>query len=145
VNTSTKVADLRAPVHLAVLVGCSTCAYAFSLAAVTALQSGTDASMARERGPMARTIDSIAADHDGLELAISTAIAEYDQLAATYARLGASIEGVEHGLDTLAGLTRSVSTSAASLPSRVRMPTIRAAAPRNAAPPPVHATTGASG
>jgi hypothetical protein len=141
---STKVADRRFPLHLAVLAGCSTGAYALTLATVTTFQSGADGSLAREREPVASAIDSIASQHDDLERAISTAIQTYDEAAATYARLGASIADVEHGLDRLAGLTRKVSTSASTLPSRVTLPTVRSG-PRRAAPPATHATTGASG
>jgi hypothetical protein len=141
---STKVADRRFPLHLAVLAGCSTGAYALTLATVTTFQSGADASLAREREPLASAIDSVASEHNDLERAISTAIDGYDEAAAMYARLGTSIADVEQGLDKLAGLTRKVSTSAATLPSRVTLPTVRSA-PRRAGPPATHATTGASG
>lgn len=132
------------PVHLAILVGCSTGAYAASLAFVTSLQSRADAAVVRARDPIERAVATVASRHDQLDRSVSATADAYDRLASTYATLDPAFATLEHRLDDLAALTSSISKSAASLPSRVSLPAIHASS-RQAAPPRIHAITGASG
>jgi hypothetical protein len=136
--------DARRPVHLAVLLGVSACAYAVSLAAVTALQSHADARLAAAREPIGRATDAVAADRRTLEAAVEDVARRYSVLADRYRRSGLSLEEVEASLDELATRAADVSESAASLPTRFRLPSV-GAAPRSVAAPATHATTGASG
>jgi hypothetical protein len=137
------VADRRLPLHLAAFLGCSTGAYALTLAGVTAVQSATDSALERERAPLTRSLETIAADHDTLDRAIVELSDQYDRLTATYTGLGGVFDAYERGLDAVSGMASSITKSASSMPTRVSLPSLRSA-PRRAAPA-THATTGASG
>jgi hypothetical protein len=136
--------DRRLPLHVAAFLGCSTGAYALSLAGVTAVQSATDVALDHERAPLARSLDAISTDHAALERSILELSDQYDELTATYAGLARTFPAVERGLDAVSSLATSITKSAASVPTRVSLPAVRSA-PRRAAPPPTHASTGASG
>jgi hypothetical protein len=142
---SMKVPERRLPLHLAAFLGCSTGAYALSLAGITAVQSATDEALAQERAPLSRSLGIIAADHTILEWTISDLADQYDQLAAAYAGIGTTFGRVESGLDRVSGMADAITKSAASVPTRVSLPPMRAATRRAAPPPATHATTGASG
>ena len=136
--------DARRPVHLAVLVGVSAGAYAAALAGVTALQAGTDASVQAARAPIGRAASTVAAEHDALETALEDAARRYSVLADRYRRSGLHLEAIETSIDVLVARAASVSESAASMPTRFSLPSVRAA-PRIAPAPRTHATTRASG
>jgi hypothetical protein len=136
----------RRPVHLAVLVGISTAAYAVSLAAVTTMQSDTDARIAADRAPIGLAADSIASEHRDLEAAIDEASRRYTVLTSRYGALEQGVGDMESGLDALAATAAGITDVAGSLPTRISVPAVRLApAPRQAAPPATQATTGASG
>lgn len=137
--------DGRRPIHLAVLVGVSAGAYAVSLAGVTALQSATDGDLHADRAPIQLAASAVAADHAALESALDDAAHRYAILADRYRRSGASIEGVESALDALAARAAAVSESAASMPTRFSLPSVRSAPRVVTAAPKPHATTRASG
>jgi hypothetical protein len=136
----------RRPVHLAVLVGLSATAYAGSLAAVTTLQSATDASITAQREPIRAAADAIAAGHDDLEAAVLDAARRYGLVGDQYGALLPEFTQLETSLDALATTTAKVSNSARALPTRVSLPKV-VAAPRitRVSAPTSHATTGASG
>jgi pimeloyl-ACP methyl ester carboxylesterase len=141
--------DARRPLHLAVLVGVSTGAYAVALAAVTTLQSGTDAAISADRAPYDLAADRMAAGHDQVEAALEVAARAYDRLAADYDGLTPRLTEMETSLRDLGDRTARLSESVSALPSKVsipRMPTVRSApAPVKASKPATHGTTGASG
>lgn len=136
--------DARRGLHLGVLVGVSTAAYAAALAAVTSLQSAADGALIAARDPIARTVTSVASDHHVIEGRLGVATERYSRIAGGYADLGPAIDDVEHALDQLAATTRRVGVSAAQLPARVALPSVRSAPGRVAAPA-THAVTRASG
>jgi hypothetical protein len=136
--------DTRRGLHVCVLAGVSTATYAVVLAGVTSLQSASDAALISTRDPIARTVASVASDHDALDRRISDATDRYSSIAGEYASLGPAIDDLELKLDQLAATTRRVGASAAQLPARVALPAVRSAPGRLAAPA-THAVTGASG
>jgi hypothetical protein len=140
------VAEVRPPLHVFLLAAGAAGAYAVSLAAVTALQSQTDASLIATRAPIADAIDAVATGHGALERAVTRAADDYARSAAGYDELTATLTDVESALDGLAAQTRAVGAVTAGLPSRVRLPTVRyATGPAPVAAPRTHAVTGASG
>jgi len=139
-----KVPDRRLPLHVPAFLGCSTGAYALTLAGVTAVQSATDMALDRERAPMAHSLDAISSDHAALEQSMLELADDYDRLATSYAGLGPTFDAVETGLERIAKTAAAITKSAASMPTRVALPSMQSA-PRRAAPPPTHASTGASG
>ena len=136
--------DGRRGLHLGVLVGVSTAAYAAALAGVTTLQSTADRALIATRDPITDTVEAVSSDHDALERRLSEASDEYSRIAGDYARLGPAITDLEATLDTLDATTRKVGASAAQLPGRVALPSVRSA-PGRAAAPTTHAVTRASG
>ena len=136
--------ETRRGLHLGVLVGVSTSAYAATLAGVTTLQSATDRALSAAREPVARTVDAVASDHDLLEYELGSATDRYTSIAGAYSDLGPSIDDLEGTLDELATLTRRVGASAAQLPRRVALPAVRTSPARSTSPT-THAVTRASG
>lgn len=138
--------DRRRPIHLAVLVGFSTGAYAAALAGVTTLQSDTDLALIADRAPIARVADAAAFRHDRLEAAVEEASRRYGVLAARYDGFGRGFGDLESAIDGLGARVEIIAESARSLPTRIDLPTVRALpAARPAARPKTHGTTGASG
>jgi hypothetical protein len=136
--------DARRGLHLGVLVGVSTAAYAATLAGVTTLQSATDGALIAARDPSARAVDAAASGHAVLEYQLRGATDRYTRIASEYADLAPAIADLEVTLDELAAVTRRVGDSAARLPARVALPAVRTA-PGRVAPPTTHAVTRASG
>ena len=136
--------DTHRGLHIGVLVGVSTAAYATVLAGVTALQSATDGTLIAARDPIARTLGAVASDHHALERRLRSATDRYSSIAGEYADLGPAIDDLELRLDQLAATTRRVGASAAQLPARVALPSVRSAPDRITAPT-THAVTRASG
>ena len=140
--------DDRRPIHLAVLLGVSAGAYAVTLAGVTALQAEADAHVQAQRSPIDLAATVMADDRAALEAAAETAAYRYAVLADRYRRSGLVIEGMEVALDDLALRAGAVAESAASLPTRFALPSVRSSprsAPRPASAPATQATTRASG
>lgn len=136
----------RRPVHLAVLVGVSTAAYAGTLAGVAALQSTTDRAVIADRAPLVRAVEGAASDHLGLEAAADAAARRYDVLAAEYQGVGLDVGALEAAIDSLADRVQVMADTASSLPTRIDLPTVQALpAARPVARPTTHGTSGASG
>ena len=136
----------RRPVHVAVVLGLTTGAYAASLAAVTDLQAGHDRSIAAGRAPVAAALESLSDDNDRLSGGIDASIAGYEAAAAGYRRLTHDLEALESRLADLGGAVGAVRGSMTTLPSRVALPSVgRAVAVARAAAPRTQATSGASG
>lgn len=136
--------DPRRAIHLGVLVGVSTAGYAASLAGVTMLQSASDRAIIGTRDPVARSTAAIAAHHDTIEQAMRDATDRYTEIAVRYAGLDPGIGALEGKLDDLDILAHRITDTAASLPTRVKLPAVHAA-PAPVAAPRIHAVTGASG
>jgi hypothetical protein len=136
--------DPRRATHLGVLIGLSTAGYAATLAGVTTLQSASDRSTIEDRRPLVRVATDAAAHHDALEQVVRDATDRYAEIAGRYAGLGPAIGDLEGDLDALDVVTHKITDSAASLPTRVKLPAV-GPAPAPVAAPRTHATTGASG
>jgi len=136
--------DDRRGLHLGVLFGISTAAYAATLAGVTTLQHASDAEVIAARDPIARTVESVRADGDALERGLRGAADRYSAVAGDYSDLGPAVDDLELKLDELAVMTRRIGATAARLPERVALPSV-GRAPGRVAPPTTHAVTRASG
>jgi hypothetical protein len=137
--------DGRRPVHLAVLLGVSTGAYAVALASVTGLQSATDAAARRAIDPVVATQTTLGVDHSVLERDLRDAAARYTELADRYDQLTPRLGDLEAALDSLAGSAQRITDSAAALPTRVNLPPVSRAPRVVVAAPRTHAVTSASG
>jgi hypothetical protein len=136
--------DRRRAIHIGVLVGMSTAAYAAALAGVATLQSAADRAAIAASGPVGRAASDVSAGHDVLESTLVDAADRYTEIADRYARLEPAIGDLEGTLDDLAIVTQRITDSAAQLPTRVPLPGVRVA-PAAAPVPRTHAVTGASG
>ncbi|MFL5685949.1 MAG: hypothetical protein ACJ77D_07835 [Chloroflexota bacterium] len=136
--------EARRGLHVGVLIGVSTAAYAATLAGVTTAQSTADRALIAARDPIAEAVAAMASDHDALERRLGAASDHYSRIASDYAGLRPAIDDLEATLDTLAATTRRVGASVAQLPARVALPAARSA-PGRATAPTTHAVTRASG
>lgn len=134
----------RRPLHLAVFLGLSACAYAASLAGVTALQARSEAAVLADRGPTAQAIDRISAAHDLLEGRADRAAAAYARATSGYDAVGRGLVDVEARLSGLADVVGSIQGAARALPARAALPSVSRSVAAVARPV-VHATTAASG
>lgn len=132
------------PAHLGIILGLSTGAYALALAAVTGLQSTTEAATRLERAPTIAAIGELTAGHDRLTARLDAARAAYEAAAGAYAGAGLQVADLEARLNELAAAVTEVSGTAASLPSGVKLPPVSRTVSAISAPA-VQATTGASG
>lgn len=137
----------RIPAHVVALVGLTTCGYAVSLTAVTALQSSTDAATAAAQAPLASAIAGAATQNDALAADLSAASARQGQATDAYQAVLDAVAPLESALADLSSSVTAVDGASRALPSRVALPTavrtvIRAT---TSASGPVHATTGGSG
>ena len=88
---TTMTTDRRIPLHLAVLVGASTAAYAISLAGVTALQSAADGAIVSASAPSADAASRLSDGHDRLQAELDAAARAYATSAARYDALSAEV------------------------------------------------------
>ena len=144
-TTMAMMTDRRVPLHLAVLVGASTAAYAISLASVTALQAAADEAVVVARAPARDAATRLTNGHDRLQAeldaatrAYATAASRYDELSAAVASLDASLEGYTEAAARVSG-------AAHALPSRVSLPSVSRTSTGITTKPRVSGTTGASG
>jgi hypothetical protein len=115
-------------------IGLSAAIYALDLAAVEAMQAGSDAAVAAQQAPAQAAVDVLRAHDASVAKDIERASMSLQAGAAVYAQAGKNLASLEQGL---AGLGKS----AASLQSLPAAPTVG----RVAAVPVVHAISGASG
>ncbi len=146
-NTLAAVRSVRLPAHLGVLIGLSAGTYALSLAAVTGLQSSSEAHIGADRARALAVIGAVQQDHTVLEQRLQAAGAAYQTAADAYAATGAGFTEMQARLTDLAAAVTAINGSAASLPSGVKLPAVSrsVAGAAGAAAPVVHATTTASG
>lgn len=137
--------DPRRPIHLAVMIGAATGAYALSFAGVAALQSQADRTLIDRQSPAEEAAARLSDGHDRLAADIERATTSYAESAARYDELSASLASMETSLQKYAGRVEAVTGAASSLPSRVNLPSVSRTVTRTTSKPTVHATTGASG
>lgn len=137
--------DRRLPLHLAVLVGASTAAYAVSLAGVTALQSSADQALILARSPSEEAAARIATGHDRLQADVERSAATYAASAARFDDLAARLASLDTSLDAYAARMEKVSGAAHALPARVVLPRVSRAVTTSRSKPATSASTGASG
>ena len=137
--------DRRIPLHLAVLLGASTAAYAISLAGITTLQSTTDAAVVVARSPSRDAAARLANGHDRLQAEIDAATRAYATSASRYDELSAAIGSLDATLDGYAAAAARVSGAARALPGRVSLPSVSHTSTGTTSKPRVSGTTGASG
>ncbi len=126
--------ETRRPLHLVWFIGLSAAIYALDLAAVAAMQAGTDAGVAAQQAPVQAAVDALRAQDASVAQDIERASTSLQAGAAVYAQAGRSLASLEQGL---AGLDKS----AASLRTLPAIPAVG----RVTSVPVVHATSGASG
>ena len=137
--------ERRRPIHLVVMIGGATTAYAISLAGVTALQSETDRSFMARQSPAEQAAARLGDGHDRLETDIERASQEYAASAARYDELTTTLDSLEASLERYAGRVEAVTGAARALPGRVRLPAVTRTVTRTSSKPRVTASTGASG
>ena len=135
----------RRPVHLAVMLGAATGAYAISLAGVTALQSSADQALIERQSPAEQAAARLSDGHDRLEADVDRASRAYTASAARFDEIAATLESMESSLDAYAGRVGQVSGAARTLPGHVSLPTVSRTVTRTVSKPRVSASTGASG
>ncbi|HEU4671308.1 MAG TPA: hypothetical protein VFS32_00235 [Candidatus Limnocylindrales bacterium] len=139
----------RVPIHLGVALGATCAAYAGSLVAVTALETGRQDAARVEVAPLADAAARTRDANDRLEAALAAvadryarAAGDYDGVGTAADRSGASIAALADELRPLRRGLRTVRIP--TLPARSAPGPVSLAAPV-AAPPAAHATTGGSG
>jgi len=137
--------DRRLPIHVAVLVGASTAAYAVSVAGVAALQSNTDRALIAARAPSLAAAERVSQAHDRLQTQIELSAGAYAGSAATYATLTARLATLDTSLEAYASRMKTVSGAARALPARVSLPSVARSSGRASSKPRVAASTAASG
>ena len=138
------VRSIQLPAHLGVLMGLSAGAYALCLAAVTGLQSMTEAQLTADRAPAIETIRIVQQHHDELEQRVTSARSAYTAAAEAYRASGTGFAAMEARLSELSTLTTEISGTTATLPTSVKLPSVKKSVSGGSAPA-VHATTTASG
>jgi hypothetical protein len=136
---------LTTPARAAMLVGASAAVYAVSLAAVSGLQSSTDAARIARSQPWLEEVEESRAANDELEAALLEASTEAQALGAAYEAAGRGIVTYEARLDALAALVAEVEGAAASLPSRIGLPKVTVRGATRTTRPATTSTSGASG
>jgi hypothetical protein len=136
--------SIGVPVHIGVLLGLGTGAYALSLAFVSGLQATSEAAIAAQRAPAMATIDALDRGHARLEADLKAARSTYEAAAAAYAATGSGFQDLEARLADLAAAVAKVNGTAASMPTTVRLPSVSRSV-TSAPAPAIHATTAASG
>lgn len=143
-RTISSVRSIRLPAHLGVLMGLSAAAYALCLAAVTGLQSGSESQLAADRAPALEAIRTAQQRHDELEARLATARSAYTAAAEAYRASGTGFAAMEARLSELSTLMTEISGTTATLPTSVKLPSVKKSVSGGSAPA-VHATTTASG
>lgn len=137
--------ERRRPIHLAVMFGAATSAYAISFAGVTALQSQADQRLIDRQLPAEEAAARLGEGHDQLEAEVERAAQSYAASVTRYDELAASLSSTEASLERYTGRVEAISGAARSLPDRVTLPTVSRTVTRTISKPRVSATTGASG
>jgi hypothetical protein len=138
-----RLAVLRIPPHVGVMLGVSTAAYAVTLAGVTGLQANSETALIAERAPAIARIDGLTARNQQLIDALVAAGATYDAASASYAAAGDRLTALEAALTDLAASVERIDGVSRLLPSSIALP--KMSRPSVGGVPTTSATTGASG
>lgn len=138
-----RLASLRVPAHVGVMLGVSTAAYAVTLAAVTGMQASSEATLAAERAPVIARIADLNARNQALTDDLALAGRHYDAVARAYLDAGGQLADLETALASLATSVQSIDGVSRSLPTSVSLPRVSRASSGGA--PATSSTTGASG
>jgi len=138
-----RLARLRVPPHVGVLIGASTAAYAATLAAVTGLQATSEAELIAQRAPAVAEVQGLDAGNQALDDALALAGRRYDGLSQAYAVAGDRLTALETALANLAASVHAIDGVSRSLPASVPLPKVTRVTVRSA--PATSGTTGASG
>jgi hypothetical protein len=143
---------ITSPARAGMLLGATAAVYAVTLAGIAALQSSSDVAVAAARQPYLDVLAETRATNDALEAALVASGAETTALAEDYALAGSELAAYQARLDELAALVAEVEGSAASLPTRIALPTVSARAAirsrsggSGSAAPSTNSSSGASG
>src|SRR4051794_41703210 len=77
--------EARRGLHVGVLIGVSTAAYAATLAGVTTAESTADRALIAARDPIAEAVAAVASDYDALERRLGAPPDHYSRSARDYA------------------------------------------------------------
>jgi hypothetical protein len=142
---SPAMTDRRVPLHLAVLLGTSTAAYAVSLAGVAAFQSQADRAAIERQDPSVAAADRLVAGHDQLQSDLDLTAQAFEAAAARYDAIAADLSSLDAALADHAARMAKVSGAARALPQHVSLPSVTRVVTRTVSKPRVSASTGASG
>jgi hypothetical protein len=140
-----RLAALRVPPHVGVMLGVSTAAYAVALAGVTGLQAAGDAELAADRAPAIAAIEDVSARNQALADALQQAGSRYDEVAQAYAAAGGRLSDLEAALTDLATSVQRIDGVSRSLPTSVSLPRVSRQVSSGGGAPATSSTTGASG
>jgi hypothetical protein len=120
-----RAALLDTPARAGMLIGVSAAVYAVSLASVAGLQFQTQTATAQAQAPMVAALERTRAANDALEATLLAADARASTLEAEYASIGTDAASFQQRLGELASLVADVKGSAATLPTAIRLPTVK--------------------
>ncbi|HYK95450.1 MAG TPA: hypothetical protein VE011_06250 [Candidatus Dormibacteraeota bacterium] len=132
------------PAHVLVLLAASTAGYALMLAAVTGLQSRSEAALAAARQPAVDGIVQVRAGHDDLTTKLDAAQADYNSTVAAYVAAGGSLDLLTSKLAVLTSLVGEIDGVSRSMPAAITLPTVHTSV-GTVRSPITQSTTGASG
>jgi hypothetical protein len=119
-------AFLDTPTRAAMLIGVSAAVYGVSLAGIAGLQFQTDAATAVAQAPAIVALERTRAANDALEAALVAVDARARALETEYGAVGTDATAFQQRLDQLATLVAGVKGSAATLPTAISLPTVKA-------------------
>jgi uncharacterized membrane protein YgcG len=114
----------RQPVHVVVAMGLGTGIYAFSLAAVTALQADTDRALIADREPVGAAIGILETNHDQLAANLELARQRYAAATDSYGALIGGLDNLHARLDALGASLQAVEGIAINAPRLPGVPVI---------------------
>lgn len=134
---------LGLPAHVVVMFGASTAGYALMLAAVTGLQSHSEALLAAARRPAVDGVAQLASGHEELTAQLQAAQASYNATVAAYTAAGGSLDTLTQQLGVLSSLVGEIDGVSRSMPTTVKLPVVRSST--SSVRTTTQSTTGASG
>ncbi len=112
------------PAHVGVMLGLSAAGYGLTLAAVTALQSNSEAAIVADRAPAAAAIEQLATGHASLASSLAAAANRYAAAAAGYGDAAQRLGAVEAELGALSKAVAGVDGASRALPASAPLPTV---------------------
>lgn len=149
-TTARGQAMLTVPARAGMLIGASAAVYAVTLAGIAGLQAQSESETIALRAPYLESLAAARSANDALEASLLKADAQARALTNDYAVVGEDVGAYQAKLDELAALVAQVQGSAAALPTRMNLPTVRirgavGGSSGGSSAPATTATSGASG